>query len=160
MLRWGFNTQSHGWTQYDVSLAASQRPSGGASAEAPDLGMAFYLNGMISNLSSANTANANTPPTILEGLIALDLKKQAVRSPPGDAVLTGTNIIPPKATNISTNGLGDGSPRVRGGMVYIPQIGQKGVLVTVGGTTGSQESPRLGNAATPHALAVTFLTET
>ncbi|KAK8035783.1 hypothetical protein PG991_001856 [Apiospora marii] len=123
---WGFNTQTHGWTQYDVSLAASQRPSMGSSAEAPDLGMAFYLNGMISNLSSASTANANTPPMILEGMIALDLKKQT-------------------ATNISTNGLGDGSPRIRGGMVYIPQIGQKGVLVTVGGETGSQESPRLAS---------------
>ncbi|KAK8140146.1 cell wall anchored protein [Apiospora sp. TS-2023a] len=105
---WGFNTQSHGWTQYDVSLAAPQRPSWGASAEAPELGMAFYLNGMISNLSSANTASANTPPTILGGMVALDLHKQT-------------------AMNISTNGLGDGSPRIRGGMVYIPQIGQKGV---------------------------------
>ncbi|KAK7941356.1 uncharacterized protein PG986_013743, partial [Apiospora aurea] len=59
---WGFNTQTHGWTQYDVSLAAPQRPSWGASAEAPEQGMAFYLNGMISNMSSAVTASANTPP--------------------------------------------------------------------------------------------------
>ncbi|KAK8055646.1 hypothetical protein PG993_000873 [Apiospora rasikravindrae] len=125
---WGFNTQTHEWTQYDVSLAAPQRPSWGAFAEAPEQGMAFYLNGMISNMSSAITASSNTPQTNLAGMIALDLQKHT-------------------ATNISTTSLGDGSPRVRGGMVYIPQIGQKGVLVTVGGATGSQQSPSLGNTA-------------
>lgn len=78
--RWGFNAQTHAWTQYDVSLAAPQRPSWGAFAEATEQGMAFYLNGMISNLSSAATASANTPPTNLEGMIALDLHKHTVRS--------------------------------------------------------------------------------
>jgi hypothetical protein len=38
----------------------------------------------------------------------------------------------------------DGSPRVRGGMVYIPDLASKGVLVTVGGATGSLSNLNLG----------------
>lgn len=38
----------------------------------------------------------------------------------------------------------DGNPRVRGGLVYISGLASKGVLVTVGGATGSSPNLNLG----------------
>ena len=77
--RWGFNTESHGWTQYDVLLDVPQRPSWGASAEFPELGLAFYLNGLITNMSSISTNDI--APTMLDGMVVLDLQNQTVNSP-------------------------------------------------------------------------------
>ncbi|CAJ2514047.1 Uu.00g021660.m01.CDS01 [Anthostomella pinea] len=120
---WGFNTKSHEWTQYDVVLGAPERPSWGASAEAPEQGLAFYLNGQVTNLSSAADKQGNALPDNLGGMVVLDLVNH-------------------EATNTSTDSVDDGNPRVRGGMVYIPQIGNMGVLVSLGGATGMDASLR------------------
>ncbi|RYC64172.1 hypothetical protein CHU98_g2053 [Xylaria longipes] len=82
---WGLNTQTFGWTQYDVSLTAPERPSWGFWAEIPDQSQAFYMNGSTDIITSDN-------------------------------------------------------PRTRGGMVYIADVGSKGILVSLGGATGNGDS--------------------
>src|SRR5437763_1606642 len=42
---WSFDTVSKVWGQYDVSNASPFRPSGGAWADAPNLGLSFFLGG-------------------------------------------------------------------------------------------------------------------
>ncbi|ORY70271.1 uncharacterized protein BCR38DRAFT_421626 [Pseudomassariella vexata] len=123
---WGFDTESHGWTQYDVVLDAPERSSWGASAEAPELGLAFYLNGMVTNMSSDTDKGDNTPPTNLEGMIVLDLQNHTAKN-------TSTDIITE-----------DGGPRIGGSMVYIPRIGDMGVLISFGGATGTKDSLQTG----------------
>lgn len=81
--RWGFNTDSYQWTQYDVMLDVPQRPSWGAFVEAPEHGLAFYLNGLVTNMSSAATAEANTAAADLGGMVVLDLQNHTVFTPPG-----------------------------------------------------------------------------
>lgn len=76
--RWGFNTQSHVWTQYDILSSVPERPSWGASAEAPDQGLAFYMNGMITNASSVSTEYLGGTTLFLEGMVVLDLNNQTV----------------------------------------------------------------------------------
>lgn len=78
IFRWGFNTATHGWTQYDVSLNVPERPSWGAFAEAPNYGLAFYLNGLLSNESSLGTAGANITTRTLEGLVVINLQNHTV----------------------------------------------------------------------------------
>ena len=60
-------------------LDVPQRPSWGASAELPELGLGFYLNGLINNMSALNTADA--APTNLDGMVVLDLQNQTVNPP-------------------------------------------------------------------------------
>ncbi|KAF2964582.1 hypothetical protein GQX73_g8986 [Xylaria multiplex] len=118
---WGLNTQTFGWTQYDVSLTVPERPSWGFWAEIPDQGQAFYMNGLVNNLSSASTRGANIPETNLEGMVVLDLQHRT-------------------ALNRSTEIITSGNPRARGGMVYIPDIGSNGILISLGGATGHGDS--------------------
>jgi len=123
---WGFDTDSYAWTQYDIFSTIPERPSWGAFAEAPDQGLAFYLNGMITNWSSPSTSYLGGTSVFLGGMVVLDLKNQT-------------------ATNISTDVITDGYSRVRGGMIYIPGLASKGVLATVGGATGSSSNLNLVN---------------
>ena len=89
--RWGFNTESHGWTQYDVLLDVPQRPSWGASAELPELGLAFYLNGLVTNMSALNTQDMT--PTNLDGMVVLDLQNQTVKLPPKSSLAAAENSL-------------------------------------------------------------------
>ncbi len=59
-------------------LDVPQRPSWGAFVEAPEHGLAFYLNGLVTNMSSAATAEANTPAADLGGMVVLDLQNHTV----------------------------------------------------------------------------------
>ncbi len=77
---WGFDTGTHEWTQYDIITAAPERPSYGAYADAPELGLGFYLNGIITNYSAYNTQNLGTTIVPLDGLVVLDLNNQTVRT--------------------------------------------------------------------------------
>ena len=76
---WGFDTSSHDWTQYDVTANAPVRPSYGAHTEIPEKGLAFYFNGLLSNMSALNV-NWISSTEVLEGLIVLDLNTQTVRN--------------------------------------------------------------------------------
>jgi hypothetical protein len=112
---WSYNTSNGSWDQFDVTLGAEYRPAGGAYAEATDQELAFYLNGYINNGTSNDLENSDDLLRYLDGLIVIDTHTQM-------------------ATNISTSSLVN-FPRVKGGMVYIPGIGPKGILVAVGGVT-------------------------
>ncbi|KAI0869708.1 hypothetical protein GGS24DRAFT_511673 [Hypoxylon argillaceum] len=121
---WGLNTQTFGWTQYDVSLTAPERPSWGFWSEIPDRNQAFYMNGLVNNLSSADTRIANVPNMGLEGMVVLDLQHHT-------------------ASNRSTDVITSDKPRTRGGMVFIADVGSSGILVSLGGATGIGDSLQL-----------------
>ena len=112
---WSYDTSGDSWNQYDVSVAASNRPAGGAHAEAPDQGKAFWLNGYINNGTSNSLEGWDGLLQYLDGLIVIDTETHA-------------------AKNLSTTSLED-SPRVRGGLTYLPAVGSKGALVSFGGVT-------------------------
>lgn len=50
---WSFDNQAHIWDQHDISQPWT--PSYGAATDAPDQGLAFYLNGRTDNGTSSNT---------------------------------------------------------------------------------------------------------
>jgi hypothetical protein len=113
---WSFDTVAKTWNQYDISNASPQRPNSGYWADAPDLGLAFYLNGMIDNGSTLTTASlGNNTRVGLPGMIVIDTQTQT-------------------AKNVSTVALTGNNPRSRGNMVYVPEFGDKGILVTFAGS--------------------------
>ncbi len=59
-------------------LNVPERPSWGAYAEAPEHSLAFYLNGLVTNMSSAVTEQANMTTTNLGGMVVLDLQNHTV----------------------------------------------------------------------------------
>lgn len=89
-----------------------QRPNYGAYAEAPSLGLAFYLNGQLDVGSSAVSSALGNATEHLDGMITMDTVNQ-------------------KARNASTSTLG--KPRVGGGLQFIENLGADGVLVAMGG---------------------------
>lgn len=112
---WAYNTILGDWNVFDVSRGSPNRPSSAASAEAPDQGLAFFLNSQIDSGSSSETQNLGDEGKVfLEGMIVLDLKHRTAR-------------------NVSTSALSGEKPRSRGRMQYIPGIGEKGILVHLGG---------------------------
>lgn len=102
--------------------ASPRRPNRGASAEAPSLGLAFYLNGQIDSGSSLQNSWMKNTTEHLEGMIVL-------------------NTVNQSAANVSTATLG--SPRVAGGLLFIEQMATNGALVAVGGLQRSGESTEL-----------------
>ena len=112
---WSYDTSSGDWDQYDVSMAGGNRPSWGAWTEAPDQGMAFFLNGLYDNGSSLNTQNLAENVQFVESMQVLDLKTHT-------------------AKNVSTSVLSrPGYARIGGSMEYVPSIGKKGILALMGG---------------------------
>lgn len=112
---WSYDATSETWGQYDVSLDTPYRPAGGAYAEAPDQGLAFWLNGYINNGTSNSLENWDGLYQFLDGLVVIDTKTQT-------------------ATNVSTSSLTN-FPRVKGALTYLPDVGSKGILVSLGGVT-------------------------
>ncbi|KAN0066985.1 hypothetical protein V8E54_014909 [Elaphomyces granulatus] len=112
---WSYNTTTKLWDQHDVTLSAPNRPFAGAFAEVPQQGLAFWLNGEINNGSSNTFATEPDFSQNLGGLIVLNTTTQTAR-------------------NLSTTNLGDRFPREGGTLNYIPGIGQKGILVAIGGS--------------------------
>lgn len=139
---WSYDTAGDEWSQYDVSLHAPNRPAGGAYAEAPEQGLAFWLNGYINNGTSNKLEEWDGLLEYMNGLIVIDTNKQT-------------------ATNVSTSSLKN-FPRVRGGLTYIPGIGEKGILVSVGGATKSTSDTTDSNQGsfvrTTHASDI-FMTD-
>ena len=112
---WSYDTVANDWNQYDITNASSERLSSGAYAEAPDQGLAFYFNGQIDNGSSVSTARlGHNTQVFVEGMLVIDTNNQTAR-------------------NLSTNQVTGNYPRVRGKMQYVPGIGDKGILVYLGG---------------------------
>lgn len=113
---WSYNTSDQLWMEHSVYNDAPLRPSSGAYAEAPELGLAFYFNGEIDSGSSKETQSLGTDQKIfLEGMIVLNLTDGTAR-------------------NISTTAVSGSLPRSRGVLEYVPGYGEKGILVAIGGT--------------------------
>lgn len=113
---WSYDTQSKVWGQHDISDAAPWRPSVGATTEAPELGLTFWYGGEMDSGSSTETQFfGDQVKVFLEGMVVYNTSSQV-------------------AMNISTQPADQGQPRTRGSMQYIPGIGEKGILVYMGGT--------------------------
>ena len=112
---WSYSIISKKWDQHDVTRFVPRRPSSASSAEVPDLGLAFYFNGEMDVGSAQDSGiQGKDDKVFLEGMIVIDTQNQTAR-------------------NISTKAVVGDTPRTRGEMQYVPGIGQKGVLVQIGG---------------------------
>ncbi|KAL5365303.1 hypothetical protein BJX96DRAFT_181507 [Aspergillus floccosus] len=129
---WSYDTAADIWSQYDVTADAPYRPAGGSYADAPDLGLAFYLNGFIDNGTSDDLEYMSNFRRYLDGLIVINMDSLVV-------------------TNVSTIWLRR-APRAKGGMVYVPGIGPQGMLVDIGGVT----KPTTDSSASNDGTYVTF----
>lgn len=111
---WSYDLNNGNWahenTTSDTTLI---RPASGASAEASELGLGFWFNGEQDNGTSSESNDLWNTVKFLKGMIVLDFN-------------TG------EAKNISTAAVSD-LARTRGEMVYIPGVGQSGILVLMGG---------------------------
>ncbi|OJD33002.1 cell wall anchored protein [Diplodia corticola] len=118
-LLWTYDTAERSdWATIDVSNASPWQPSRGAHAEAPDLGLAFYLNGEAGDVESVEAwGNLSTQVAHLEGMLVLDT----------------TNATGRTAWNVSTEAMTGGTPRSGAGMVYVSGMGESGALVLIGG---------------------------
>ena len=112
---WSYDTKSRQWTQYNIEQNAPYRPSNGAAAEAVDQGLAFYFNGELNNGSSQGINIVNGSSFFVSGMIVVNATDQTAR-------------------NLSTAQVSIDLARVRGQMQYIPKVGEKGILVLIGGS--------------------------
>ena len=115
---WSYDTNLRTWDQYDITAADPQRRNSGASAEAPDQGLAFYLNGQIDNGSAPATASLGGVVQFLEGMLVINTTNQ-------------------QAKNISTASFSGSAPRTRGKMQYVDGVGSNGIVVYLGGSAKS-----------------------
>ncbi|KAL1883407.1 hypothetical protein Plec18167_002411 [Paecilomyces lecythidis] len=125
---WSYDTVARTWNQYDVTLNAPERPASGAYAEAPELNLGFWLNGEIDTGSDNNLALKPGFERYLDGFVVIDTDKQM-------------------ALNVSTATL-DRTPRIGGGLAYVPGVGPKGIVVAIGGTTRSVSESSNSSSAT------------
>lgn len=112
---WSYDSSGNSWDRYDTSLNLPYRPAGGAYAEATDHNLGFYLSGFIDQGSDSDYANLTNFRQYINGLVVVNITSQ-------------------NAVNISTSSLKD-SPRVMGGLAYLPNVGSKGVVMAMGGLT-------------------------
>ncbi|GAB1212441.1 hypothetical protein ATERTT37_001580 [Aspergillus terreus] len=129
---WSYDIPADTWSRYDVTEDAPYRPAGGSYAEAPDLGLAFYLNGFIDNGTSDDLEHMSNFRRYLDGLVVINTDSLVV-------------------TNVSTTWLRR-APRAKGGMVYVPGVGPQGMLVDMGGVT----KPTSDSSASKDGTYVTF----
>lgn len=125
---WSYGSSTEAWKQYDVSLEVPERPAGGAWAQAPAKGLAFYLNGFIDNGTNSNYAYLSNFRRYIDGLIVLNTTSQ-------------------RATNLSTSSM-ENYPRAMGGLAYVPNVGSEGVLVSMGGVTKPINNSELSDMGT------------
>ncbi|OCL11664.1 hypothetical protein AOQ84DRAFT_386674, partial [Glonium stellatum] len=118
---WSFDTEKRVWEPFSSNLQIT--PNYGLSAEAPDQGLAFYLNGQIDNGTSSYTNWLGNNTLNLPGMVIIFLANQTFE-------------------NISTPGLSEDTyPRVGGSMQYMPSIGKSGILVSLGGAYRNTSGP-------------------
>lgn len=110
---WSYDLSTSLWAHDTISDTALIRPASGASAEATELGLGFWFNGEQDSGTSSESVNLYNTVKFLKGMIVLDFN-------------TG------EARNLSTSAVSD-LARVRGEMVYIPGVGERGILVLMGG---------------------------
>lgn len=113
---WSYDTQIREWEKYDVSKETPQRVNSGAAVEAPDQGLAFYFNGQIDNGSSTDTSSLGMLQKFVGGMAVIDTKLQTIR-------------------NVSTGITPGSNPISRAKVAYVPELGGKGILVIIGGSS-------------------------
>lgn len=113
---WSYDRTLQRWDPFDTGQGVQNRPNSGASAEAPNLGLAFFLNGGIDDHSQAGDSFklANDSKPFLEGMIVVDTVNKTAR-------------------NVSTASVTGDYPISRGKMEYVKNVGPKGILVAIGG---------------------------
>ncbi|TLD27443.1 host cell factor [Venturia nashicola] len=111
---------------YDITSAVPERPSRGSYAEAADQGLGFYLGGELSRGSSTRTLELGNKTYGLQGM----------------SVLNFTDIT--RSKNMSTFFFADVGV-VSSTLTYVPGLGDRGILVSMGGTAKSVLSPALSN---------------
>ena len=112
---WSYDTKSRQWARYNIESSAPCRPSNGAAAEAIDQGLAFYFNGELDGGSSQGINIRNDTSVFITGMIVVNTTDQTAR-------------------NLSTAQVSMDLARAGGRMIYIPEIGGKGILVLIGGS--------------------------
>jgi hypothetical protein len=117
---WSYDTSGRTWNQYDITMGSPLRPSKGASAEASDQGLGFYLNGQLDRGSSSTTTSMENETVALGGMVVVNMTTTTKSS-----------------RNISTSTIYSESGAVGGSLTYLPLIGQKGILVAMGGVSKS-----------------------
>lgn len=113
---WSYDPGSTQWSQFDISENAPFRPSNGAAAEAVDQGLAFYFNGELDSGSSSGLGIIAGNNVFISGMVVINTTDQTAR-------------------NLSTAQVSVSLARARGRMQYIPGVGDKGLLVLVGGSS-------------------------
>ena len=113
---WSFDTTSTQWSQFDISRNAPYRPSIRAAAEAVDQSLAFYFNGELDSGSSSQLGSISGNNVFLSGMVVINTTDQTAR-------------------NLSTAQVDASLAWARGRMQYLPTVGEKGVLVLIGGST-------------------------
>lgn len=131
---WRFDTLSSEWSPQPLRSSDGRkvpRLANGASAVVEDRGLAFYYGGRTDNGTSPDTQNS-TAINFSNEFYVFDLKNGSARALPMDLV---------------------GAGRADAQMIYIPDIGKKGILVLLGGSikpTGTTDDkfrglfPRIG----------------
>lgn len=121
---WSYAANDSTWNQYDLRTNLPHRPSRGQYAEAPDQGLGFYLNGQLDDGSESASSGFGDDRVALKGM----------------AVLNFTNPTS-LARNVSTDVLFRDAGIIGGVVVYVTEVGSKGVLVAFGGTQRSASQP-------------------
>ncbi|PUU75883.1 hypothetical protein B9Z19DRAFT_304685 [Tuber borchii] len=112
---WRFDTLSSEWSPQPLKSSDGRkvpRLSNGANAVVEDRGLAFYYGGRTDNGTSPDTQNS-TAINFSNEFYVFDLKNGSARALPMDLV---------------------GAGRADAQMIYIPDIGKKGILVLLGGS--------------------------
>ncbi|KAF2493487.1 hypothetical protein BU16DRAFT_81154 [Lophium mytilinum] len=115
---YAYDSSDFRWGQNDIGQP--WKPNHGAAAEAIDQGLGFYLNGQIDKGTDSSTKNFGNDSTLpLDGMLIIDLANAT-------------------SNNISTAAISGDGPRVGGGLQYIADVGEKGILVAIGGQLSPQ----------------------
>lgn len=122
---WSYDTEERSWDQYDTSINLQYRPAGGAYAESTTLGLGFYMNGFIDNGSDPDYEHFQDFQRYMGGIVVVNTSSQ-------------------EAVNISTSELPN-SPRIMGGLAHLPNVGEEGVVMAMGGVTKSPSDSALSD---------------
>lgn len=109
---WFYDFDTTVWTAIDTLAQGITIPSHGASTEAVDQGLGFYLGGQLDNGTSNDTSSLEYPVAI-PGMIVVDTNTGRVAN----------FTVPDFAA----------SNRQDGAAIYIPEFGEKGVVIALGG---------------------------
>ena len=113
---WSYDVKKQAWSSSNITAQSPIPPNHGAYADAPNLGLGFYLGGQLDRGSGGNIGLDGNSSTKVTGLIVVNTTSHSV-------------------FNVSIGNL-DKPDRVGGSLLYVANVGRKGVLVAIGGVAG------------------------